>query len=43
MLTAQARTMARELAERPKRWAEDCSAPFTQRAHDLPVRLEERR
>ena len=35
--------MARELAQRPKRLAEDCRAQFTQRAHGLQVRLEETR
>jgi hypothetical protein len=43
MPTALARTTARELAKRPKRWAEDCRAQFKQHADDLPVRLEERR
>jgi hypothetical protein len=41
MPTALSRTMACELARRPVRRAEDCRAQFTQRADDLPVRLEE--
>ena len=41
MSPALARTMARELATRPERSAEDCRAQFTQRTYDLPVRLEE--
>jgi len=43
MSPALARTMARELAKRPRRWAEDCRAWFTQRADALPVGLEETR
>ena len=41
MPTALSRTMACELARRLARLAEDCRAQFTQRADDLPVRLEE--
>ena len=33
--------MARELAQRPRRLAEDCRAQFTQRAYGLQVGLEE--
>jgi hypothetical protein len=43
MSPAPARTMARELAKRHKRRAEDCRAWFTQRAAALSVRLEETR
>jgi len=43
MSPALARTMARELARRPQRSAEDCRAQFTQRAYDLQVGLEETR
>lgn len=35
--------MACELALRPVRRVEDCRAQFTQRAYDLPLRLEEKR
>ena len=41
MPTAPSRTMACELARRTLRQAEDCRAQFTQRAADLPARLEE--
>jgi len=41
MSPALARTMARELAKRLRRTAEDCRAPFMQRAYDLQVGLEE--